>query len=695
MEKEQITSRQKKILLKLLENFEFTVTVKYISEELNVSSRTITRELICIERFLNNYNIRLLRKSGVGVSLIGDMDNIRRVKELLNTYSPLNKCQKNQRVLYIMERILISEVKSLYFQIRFNISYMTFMKDIEYIRGVLNKFDLKVKGKKGIGFYVHGRESKIREALSYVFYEKMRSENLFLLFRNALRDREECDLDILNHKYIEFINSILFDVFDLFNVSLTNKVYTSLMVHLSLTIYRINQGIHGDIQRSDFNNYRKSLEFNISKVILNKISDRFNIKVCDGDILYIAIHIAAYNIYSSNGPYGEELNFDRLDKIKLSGDIIARVQEILGISFMDNASLIKNLSIHLGSAINRLVMRLNIRNPFLDMMKRDYKDIFEATKKACFILEEIVDSPIPDSEIGYITMHIATAYESKIQSEFKYRVLLYTEGERAMGLLLYNKILKEFPSIIIVKSVCSFESLSTFLNDNIDFIISTRDISNEYNYIKIGEDFTFQDILTIQDKIKEIYKIKVSLLNRCNTKYRYIDIDSINYLGDIIKLIEQEFVINSMSVDGDVRDVIREFVFNTLKYNHEEIYEEILRKEMLSSSYVKDLKILLLHTISRFSDKLYIGSYILDKEISIYQGRLNIIFYFIIPERMNNKVLRSIIGELTSNLVKDNIFIDLLRTNDIINIKSYVRKILSDYYVREIKETIRIFENTP
>lgn len=692
MGKNQITSRQREILLKLLENLDNPITLKEISEELNVSSRTITRELICIEDFLGDYNIKLLRKSGVGVCVSGDIDSIINVRDILNSYSPLNKYQKRQRVLYIMKKILLSEFKSSYFQMKFNISYMTFMKDIEYIREVFKRFDLKVKSKKSVGFYVEGKENKIREALSYVFYEKMSLENLFLIFKEG---RERINLDIISYEYIDFINSFIFDVFGIFNVSLENKLYTSLMVHLSLTIFRLKQGMHGEILKNDFDNYKKSLEFNISKLILNKISDKFNITVCEGDILYIAMHIEAHNICSHEISYGEELNFDRLDKIKLSGDIIGKVQEKLGIFFMDNTNLIKNLSIHLSSAINRLVMGLNIRNPFLDMMKRDYPDIFNAVKEACYIIEEIVGCRVQDSEIGYITMHIATAYESKIQSEFKYRVLLYTEGERTMGLLLYNKILKEFPSVIIVKNVYFFEDLFDDLIEGVDFIISTRDISSEYNYVKIDENFRRQDVLIIQNKIKEIYKKKVNLLNSCSITDRYIDIDSINYFGDMVKLIEREFRVNSISTRGDIKEVIRNFVYNTLYDNHEEIYEEILKKEMLSSSYVYDLKMVLLHTISKFSDKLYIGSYILDEEISIYKGKLKIIFYFIIPEGMNKKVLRRIIGELTSNLVKDNTFLDLLMGGDIINIKSHIRRILSDYYVRELKDIIRVFENTP
>ena len=95
-------------------------------------------------------------------------------------------------------------------------------------------------------------------------------------------------------------------------------------------------------------------------------------------------------------------------------------------------------------------------------------------------------------------------------------------------------------------------------------------------------------------------------------------------------------------------------------------------------SGIKELGIIILHTISKFSKDIYIGSYILSKDIPIYNGNLNIIFYFIIPEELNTKVLRKVIGELTSNLVKDD---------------TYIRNILSIYYVEELKGIIEKFEN--
>ena len=57
MSRIKVTFRQKQIILMLIENGNVPKTIKDISIELNVSSRTIVRELPFIEKFLFENNL--------------------------------------------------------------------------------------------------------------------------------------------------------------------------------------------------------------------------------------------------------------------------------------------------------------------------------------------------------------------------------------------------------------------------------------------------------------------------------------------------------------------------------------------------------------------------------------------------------------------------------------------------------------
>src|SRR5699024_8834326 len=165
-------------------------------------------------------------------------------------------------------------------------------------------------------------------------------------------------------------------------------------------------------------------------------------------------------------------------KIKIAGDIVSKVEKILNIYLGDCEGLIKNLSTHLGPAISRLVMKMNIRNPFLHMMKTQYKEIFDATYLACEVLENIVLCNVQESEVAYITMHIVAAYESKMRLKFKFRVLVCCETGVRVSRFLSNKIMKEFPNILVVGIIPSSKVIYEVKNKMVDFIISTVDIEN-------------------------------------------------------------------------------------------------------------------------------------------------------------------------------------------------------------------------
>ena len=81
MSKLKLTFRQKQIILILIDNFKNPKRIKDISNELNVSSRTIMRELHLIEEFFDEREILFVKKSGVGIFLDGEYEKINKLRE--------------------------------------------------------------------------------------------------------------------------------------------------------------------------------------------------------------------------------------------------------------------------------------------------------------------------------------------------------------------------------------------------------------------------------------------------------------------------------------------------------------------------------------------------------------------------------------------------------------------------------------
>ena len=76
-----LTPRQQ-TLLKLLINNQDSQTLDFYASQCDVSIRTIHKDLDEIERFLNDTNVSLVRKAGVGVGIEGSLEDRQEVLKL-------------------------------------------------------------------------------------------------------------------------------------------------------------------------------------------------------------------------------------------------------------------------------------------------------------------------------------------------------------------------------------------------------------------------------------------------------------------------------------------------------------------------------------------------------------------------------------------------------------------------------------
>ena len=121
-----LTARQKAII-EILTKFTATnpVTISAISEKLNLSSRTILREMPDIERWLSENNFKFIRKPGVGLILEESLENQKKILELLDVESVKKVYSKEQRRKFLLGELLATKEprKSFYFTSKFKISY--------------------------------------------------------------------------------------------------------------------------------------------------------------------------------------------------------------------------------------------------------------------------------------------------------------------------------------------------------------------------------------------------------------------------------------------------------------------------------------------------------------------------------------------------------------------------------------------
>jgi len=126
-----------------------------------------------------------------------------------------------------------------------------------------------------------------------------------------------------------------------------------------------------------------------------------------------------------------ESNSNSFKKIisAVDGNIVGLCEEIISMIANElNENLNEKIHIslidHISYTIKRLKTNDVIQNPFLIETETLYKKEFEIAKKAAKMLEEKINIKIPESEIGFITLHIHSARnKGKLSNTIKYAFL--------------------------------------------------------------------------------------------------------------------------------------------------------------------------------------------------------------------------------------------------------------------------------
>src|SRR5699024_3230332 len=130
-------------------------------------------------------------------------------------------------------------------------------------------------------------------------------------------------------------------------------------------------------------------------------------------------------------------------------------------------------------AINRYKYGMNIRNPMLEDIKRNYPLAYEAGIVAGLAIEEHTGSEINENEIGYLALHIGAAMERRKMETHPKRCLIVCASGLGSAQLLYYRIKSKFEGKLDVVGTTEYYKLNQYDLNAIDFIISSVPISDD------------------------------------------------------------------------------------------------------------------------------------------------------------------------------------------------------------------------
>ncbi|OCL27777.1 hypothetical protein U472_04290 [Orenia metallireducens] len=696
-----LSSRQKKIIAILIESSD-VVTIKELADEIGVSKRTINRELSSLRKVLEEFNLTLKSKPGVGISIEGKKEFLEEAQKNLKEISEKKDLTPQERYTYIIEEFLLSDrfQKLTALAYKLAVTEATISYDLNKVAKWFEERGLSLVRKQGVGVYLKGSEASFRKAIIDFLYANMEKEDILTLIRNNLKNKiadKETIAARIRDKILGFMNMDIFsqleetvdEILKEAKFNMVNTSYIGLIIHLSLAINRLEAGEKIYINKDKLDKLKSTKEYEIAEKLSTKLEQVFDLIIPIEEKAYIAMHLKGAKLMNKLEFDGEPLAIEKLEVIKLARILVREVEKELKVTISDDVTLISGLVTHLEPAISRIKLGMEIRNPILADLKREYSDIFSATKRAADKIAEVIEASIPDSEIGFLTMHIAAAVENV--NRYKVKVLLVCSSGIGSSKILSTRLKKTIENLEIVDEVSAFSLEQNRIGqEDIDLIISTIPIDNYQDKLVVVSPILLpEEVQRIKRKIRQIEMANLERDTERELKKEERIEDELEIMAkisnDIISILKNVKVkkIAIKNYDQIIKEVSKKD-FIPLNTDSKAVYNALKAREEKGSTIIPEMKLTLLHARTDGIQKPFIGLVILDEAI-LLSGPNNLkqevdrIIVLLAPKELISEEIQ-LISSFSASIIENKDFHNVIREGNQEELIDYLRKVMEDYY---------------
>jgi mannitol operon transcriptional antiterminator len=686
MEKTKITLRQKEILKKICSEYKF-VTVSSIAEKLQISSRTVLRELSDIDNWLEPYSCSLEKKTGMGIRLKGSLEDRKKVLDSLEEGKEIRSYTPDERQVIILGELLQEKepVKLFSFSKLLNVTEGTVSHDLDKVERWLESYDLTLIRKPGLGVFIDGKEDQKRKAIVNLIYENINEVDLLDLIRENLSievDTRERLLNLIEKDTIRKLEALIFEVEEALGYRLVDNAYIGLLVHLTLAIQRIRKNDKIGMDKVYLDELRKHEEFKIAADLSQKISKAFNIEIPEEEIGYITMHLRGSKGFENKNSDHE------LEELAVKMLEIAEAETGRLIDYSRQS--ITGLVNHLGPAINRLKMKMDIRNPLLSEIKEHYPELFQLAAKCVVPVERQLGIRMPDSETAYIAMHLGATLEKRNTTARRvYRVMIScTTGIGTSGLLA-AKVEKEYDNIQVVDVISSLHIKENELRDKqIDFIIATVPVETVSIPVVVVNPLLFEkDKRLIAGLIEEL-KSKPAAYSKQQNKAKDLKekLSTLKLYTDGILQVLNNFFIYDYKEARSINELIKKISCKLGDSSEaaDQIQRDLLAREEKGSTVLTGYNSVLLHCRTSGVKELHFGAVRIKSQLDVLNAdeekeQIKLAIIMLVPEN-SHKMHLEIMGYISTKLIEEPEFLKGLAEDTEEAIYSNLNEFLDEFY---------------
>lgn len=291
-----------------------------------------------------------------------------------------------------------------------------------------------------------------------------------------------------------------------------------MFIYIYIALFRVEHKLIIKDEGNIFNGYTKTSEDvnQFFKQLVEMIECNFNIQLPTKEKQYIWAHILTSGLISENANIHENKELNMLIE-----HILRRIKQVFHLDLTDEEELRNNLSLHLSTSITRYKYKMNIRNPLLAEIKKNYPFSFDIALVGSKVIEEVYKIRISESEIGYLALHFELALKKPNNLDNKINTTIVCASGLASSQLIKYKLIENFSNEITTTNSLQLYELSEHKLQGTDLIISTIPMEKDFSVpvIYVNTILTDVDILNLKkfidnynvgqkEKLIELFAIK-------------------------------------------------------------------------------------------------------------------------------------------------------------------------------------------
>lgn len=452
-------TRIKKIF-DLLSTQEHYLTSEDLSSSLAVSSKTVRNEIKVLNSIFEKHGASVVSKAGYGFRFeINDVEPFRNFianKWHEFAFDESSLSDKGNRVHYLLKKLAF---KKSYFSAvdlceELQISRSQLSLDLNNLKEKIEPFHVQLEVRPNYGIRLVASEMNLRLCIANVLYNENKNP--------------DSDVEFETQWVMEQIRKNVLTVFDEFNYETSEIIFENLITHLFIALERIKIGEPILMDLESLEELKLNDEYQISKIIIERMSKSFNLVFPEDELGYITMHLSGKRVFAG----ADNSNVVSSEVDQLVTKMIERIHYIFEIDFSRDLDLRVALGLHCVPLIKRIQYHLLLKNPLLEDIKK-HKQAFLIAKVATEEIERTYNTKLAEDEVAYFALHFYVALERHKENTNKKKVLLVCATGHGTAKLLNYRFKKEFEAYLDDVQTIDALTIQKLNLEKFDLIVST------------------------------------------------------------------------------------------------------------------------------------------------------------------------------------------------------------------------------